>query len=146
MRSSDGPGEAFDVLSNRKGPTCGTKEEPRSWWWIDLGEKNLLFVTHCTLTHKKEDPTLPKWKLQGSTDGRDWKPLQITRKEELKDASYLTATWCVDGKVNAYRYFKIVQTAKNSDGKHGIFLSGIELYGVLLEIRPLEEYVKLEEY
>ena len=146
MRSSDGPGDAMDVLLNRKGSSCGTEEKPSSWWWIDLGENNLLFVTHCALTHKNKDPTLPLWKLQGSTDGRDWIPLRKTEKKELDCSSHLTATWCTDAKVGAYRFFQIVQTGKNSDGKYGIYLSGIELYGALLEVRPLEEYVELEEY
>ena len=145
-RSSDGQGEAFDVLRNRKGSTRSTKQKPNSWWSIDLGEKNLLCVTHCALIHKRKDPTLTSWELQGSIDGHDWMTLDKTKENESSSSSHFTVTWCVDGKVGAYRYLKIVQTAHNSRGIYGIFLSGIELYGVLLEKRPLEEYVKLEEY
>jgi len=38
------------------------------------------------------------------------------------------------GDSNAFHYFRILQTGENSTGNLGIFLSGIELYGVLIEI------------
>ena len=55
--------------------------------------------------------------------------------EEPKSYStYCTCTWAIYGELNAFRYFRIFQTGKNSSAKFGIFLSGIELYGVLVEI------------
>ena len=55
-----------------------------------------------------------------------------------------TCTWAIGGKrpseivgdrwKKAFRYFRILQTGKHSYGGFGIFLSGIELYGVLVKI------------
>jgi len=132
-RSSDGPGKAADVLCHRNDKTCGTEEKKGSWWRIDLGENYLLFITHCALKNGRNDPVLRKWQLQGSTDGRDWTALRTERKQF--EYPGFTATWSVEGKVEAFRYFQILQTGLNSSGKYGIFLSGVEFYGVLLEVR-----------
>ena len=54
---------------------------------------------------------------------------------ELKSCgTYCTCTWVIHGELDAFRYFRIFQTGKHSSGRFGIFLSGIELYGVLVEI------------
>ena len=139
-RSSEGPGEANDVLNRRlnKGVNCGTKEDRGSWWRVDLGENYLLFPTHYSLRHgKKEgDSILRHWKLQGSIDGKDWKDIDThRRKGELTEPlPYATDTWSVQGEVGAFRYFKIVQTGRHSSNGYGIYLSGMEFYGVLLKV------------
>lgn len=142
-RSSDGMGNASDVLSRGGAKTCGTAEEEGSWWCVDLGEKYLLFPTHCSLRHgKKEgDSILRGWKLEGSIDGKDWKDIKTCqRKRDLNDQPnftapipYVTGTWLVEGKCGAFRYLRILQTSRNSSGKYGIYLSRIEFYGVLVK-------------
>lgn len=138
-RSSEGPGNASDVLSRRAGKTCGTAELEESWWCVDIGESHLLFPTHYSLRHgKKEgDSILRGWKLQGSIDGEDWKDIKTCqRKSDLNftvPIPYVTGTWEVEGKGGAFRYLRIFQTSRNSSGKYGIYLSRIEFYGVLLE-------------
>ena len=47
---------------------------------------------------------------------------------------FYTGTWSVGGEVGAFRYFQIFQTGRNSSHKYGIYLSGIELFGMLLYI------------
>ena len=140
-RSSEGPGEANDVLdpqSYKQRKSCGTAEMENSWWCIDLGENYLLFSTHYALRHgKKEgDSVLRRWKLQGSVDGNDWKDLDTkhnSRQPRFRGPyPYYTGTWPVKGEVGAFRYFTIVQTGRNSSHKYGIYLYGIELYGVLI--------------
>lgn len=48
-RSSEGPGDANDVLNHqsyKRRQTCGTAEIEKSWWCVDLSENYLLFLTH----------------------------------------------------------------------------------------------------
>ena len=138
-RSSDREGHAEDLLKDqvKRGTVSGTKDKEGSSWCVDLTEKNVLFLTHYTLRHGRERSmsVLLNWRLEGSLDGRTWTMLKNHEDDHglKKDRSYCTCTWAIDGDSNAFRYFRIFQTGKNSSGRFGIFLSGIELYGVLIE-------------
>ena len=122
-----------------KGGSCGTDAKEDSWWCVDLGENHLLFLTHYALRHgKKEgDSLLRRWMLQGSIDGKHWKDLESKKNSSplhfRGTEPYFTGTWPAKEEVGAFRYFRILQTAMNSSGKYGMFLYGIELYGVLLK-------------
>ena len=139
-RSSEGPGTADEVLSRRlsRNVNCGTREERKSWWRVDLGENYLLFPTHYSLRHGKEegDSILRHWQLQGSIDEKDWKDIGTHRRKGdfTEPTPYVEDTWSVEGEVGAFRYFQVVQTGKHSSGGFGIYLSGMEFYGVLLKV------------
>lgn len=136
-RSSDDRGFATDLLENRRGTLSGTRDEEKSWWCVDLTEKYALFLTHYSLRHGRDNgmSIIRNWRLEGSLDGRTWKTLKKHENDRgLKDPyPYYTATWPVDGEQGAFRYFRIFQTGKNSSGRFSIFLSGLELYGVLID-------------
>ena len=138
-RSSNGEGKAEDLLENqvRRGTVSGTKDQEDSWWCVDLSEKYALYLTHYTLRHGRNssESVLLNWRLEGSLDGREWTILKNHEGDHglNENRPYYTCTWAFDGKSNAFRYFRIFQTGRNSSGKFDIFLSGIELYGVLLE-------------
>ena len=140
-RSSDEYEDAKIILENqlRRGIVSATKAKKNSWWRVDLTENYALYLTHYTLRHGQEQKwsVLRNWRLEGSVDGREWTVLKNHENDrglrELKP--YCTCTWTIDGNSNAFRYFRIVQTGMNSSKKFGIFLSGIELYGVLIEKR-----------
>lgn len=142
-RSSEGPGKANDVLNRRLGrefTDCGTKEIRESWWCIDLGENHLLIPTHYSLRHGKNDgrSILRDWELQGFIDGADWKKIDTCRKkldrEFTEPFPYATETFSVEGDVGAFRYFRIYQTGQHSTRGFGIYLSGMEFYGVLIKV------------
>ncbi|XP_074622553.1 uncharacterized protein LOC141880868 isoform X2 [Acropora palmata] len=138
-RSSDREGHAEDLLKDqvKRGTVSGTKDKEGSSWCVDLTEKYVLYLTHYTLRHGRERSmsVLLNWRLEGSLDGRTWTTLKNHEDDHglKKDRPYCTCTWAIDGDSNAFRYFRIFQTGKNSSGRFGIFLSGIELYGVLIE-------------
>ena len=138
-RSSDEEGKASDILENRvdREIVSGTKAEEKSWWCVDLTENNALYLAHYTLRHGHHtfNSFLLNWQLEGSLDGESWKTLSRHDSDRsLKgNKRYKTHTWAIDGDYSAFRYFRILQTGKNSSGNFGIFLSGIELYGVLIE-------------
>ena len=139
-RSSDEEGKATDILENRvdREIVSGTKDEEQSWWCVDLTENYALYLTHYTLRHgpKKNISYLLNWRLEGSLDGQSWETLRRHDNDRglTGNHPYRRCTWAIDGNGNAFRYFRILQTGKNSSGRFGIFLSGIELYGVLIEI------------
>lgn len=140
-RSSDGPGKASDIFDHQKGTTSGTEERKDSWWSIDLGSCHRLVITHYSLRHGKRDgeSVLTHWQLEGSNDGINWKELETNHKRGdpprfRNPYPYYTGTWSVESKVGAFRFFRIFQTGRNSSHKYGIYLSGIELFGVLFNI------------
>ena len=136
-RSSDGPGEASDIFCHRTGKESGTAAIKDSWWCVDLGENYRLVITHYALRHGKKDgeAILKRWKLQGSTDGITWTDINYSPdpSQFCVPHPYFTGSWTVEGEVGAFRYFRILQTGRNSSGKYGIYLSGVELYGTLIK-------------
>ena len=141
-RSSDEIGDASDILRNQtpeSGFVSATKNEQRSWWCVDLTENYALQLTHYTLRHGNNSAHsyLLNWQLEGSLvgDKHSWKTLKThTRDRGLRGAApYQTCTWPVIANPEPFRFFRIFQTGNNSSVKRGIFLSGIELYGVLIK-------------
>lgn len=134
-RSSDYQGDATDLLENRTEIASGTDNEPNSSWCVNLTEKYALYPTHYTLRHARSLPIIRNWRLEGSLDGSDWKTLKAHKDDRrLYGLSpYHTATWLIEGKFMAFQYFRILQTGMNSKGNCRLFLSGMELYGVLIE-------------
>ena len=139
-RSSDGPGEASDILNHKKGAISGTAERENSWWSIDLGLSHRLIITHYSLRQGKRhgESALTDWQLEGSCDGKNWEELKTICNGKdpqfVAPPPFYTGTWSVGGEIPAFRLFRIFQMGRNSSGRYGIHLSGIELYGVLLNI------------
>lgn len=94
-------------------------------------------MRHCKPGTKS---LLSEWQLQGSIDEtiNSWENIETIfdkNDPQLSNSDrYVTGRWSVGGKMKAYRYFRIKQTRVNKSGKYGIFLSGIELYGTVLNV------------
>lgn len=142
-RSSTENGRANDVLENEySGGESGTKNKENSWWCVDLTEKYSLYLTHYSLRHGRQDGMylLCNWRLEGSLDGKIWETLKEHENDTLLKRTPHQATWAVDGKfTSAFRYFRIYQTGQNTSKSFNLFLSGIELYGVLIEVDVSQE-------
>lgn len=137
-RSSDEVGSATDLLErcHKQGKISGTKNVKESWWCVALSEKYSLYLTHYTLRHGLGNggSFLRNWQLEGSFDGSTWEVLKKHHNDsKLCEPSSYTATWPIEGEVGAYRFFRVFQKGKNSSNEYGIYLSGIELYGVLMK-------------
>ena len=140
-RSSDGAGSANDIFNHGMGTISGTAEIKNSWWYIDLGSSYQLVITNCSLRDGKKngDSALTNWRLEGSDDGKNWEIFET--KINLKDPRckcvdnpfFHSRSWSLRGEIKPFRFFRIFQTGVNSSGKHGIHLSGFELYGILLK-------------
>ena len=136
------PGKARDVFHHKHSKESEADERMDSWRCVDLGESYRLFITHCALRYGKKDgeAILQRWLLQGSTDGRMWTDHKTDHYPSDHSPfraphPYFTGRWTVEGEVGTFRYFRILQTGRNSSGKYGIYLSGVELYGTLVHLK-----------
>jgi hypothetical protein len=117
-----------------------TKDIANSWISVDLGEGWLLVPNYYCLRHgwRKGCYRLQSWCFEGSIDGSSYTALKAHKNDKsLPDQAFSVAAWNVEGVKQAYRYFRIRTTGKNSkdsdgDSYHQLCCAGIELYGMLL--------------
>eukprot|EP01133_Synstelium_polycarpum_P015822 gene15822-18802_t len=112
-----------------------TKDVPASWVTIDLGSNRSVIPMYYTIRHGlpfKSD-SLRTWDFQGSVQGEQWTVLKRHTNDSSLNSKYATHTWQIQGVTTAYRYFRILQTGKNSNNRNFLVLGGIELYGELLQ-------------
>lgn len=108
---------------------------PSSWFCIDLGITRTLVLTNITLRHggnSKQD-CLRNWVVQASNDNKNWIVLSRHKEDKSLDSNYATHTWCITSLTKPFRYFRILQTGRNSSFHNFLSLSGIEFYGELYE-------------
>jgi hypothetical protein len=146
------------VIHDHDGTTSNyTANTPNScnWMAVDLGPGRRLVPTHYCLRHgiRFGGYRLLHWRFEGSNDGATWTVL----KDHTYDASpfpdhgYSVAAWPVNPPPPAgagagaagspgFRYFRIIQTGKNTDFRslmmnmnRSLVCAGIELYGLFTE-------------
>ena len=141
VRSSDGEGCVNDIFDHGEGTISGTAAKKDSWWYIDLGSCYQLVITNCSLRDGKKngESALTDWRLEGSNDGEIWIKFKTGSKMKGSNCNcedkplFRTGLWSFRGKIEPFRFFRIFQTGVNSSRRYGIYLSGIELYGILLK-------------
>ena len=71
----------------------------------------------------------------GSVDGKTWLLLRKHIGDTSLTDKWATHSWDISNneKHQAFRYFRILQTGRNSSNHNFLVLSGIELYGDLYE-------------
>ena len=97
------------------------------------------FISICCLKVAKEGKSCHRWQVLQKV-AKNAKCCSKVAEHNLfmptagskNIASTAHATWAIDGNSNAFHYFRIFQKGKNSSEKFGIFISGIEPYGVLI--------------
>jgi hypothetical protein len=148
MSSIDCGGPYRLIQHTHEGSTTNyTKSEANSWASIDLGKGRSLVVSDYCLRHGCGNGRyrLQSWDFEGSNDGSNWTMLKAHKNDNsLPAQGFSVAAWEVEGANQAYRYFRIRQTGKNSltmtgrnsSGNHYLCCGGIELYGVLLSQKP----------
>ncbi|GAM17293.1 hypothetical protein SAMD00019534_004680 [Acytostelium subglobosum LB1] len=111
-----------------------TKDVPASWVTIDLGPNRSVIPMYYTIRHGffKSD-SLRTWDFQGSVHGEHWTVLKRHTNDASLNLKYATHTWQIPGVTTAYRYFRILQTGKNSNNRNFLLLGGFEIYGELLQ-------------
>ncbi|PRP88084.1 hypothetical protein PROFUN_04175 [Planoprotostelium fungivorum] len=137
--------------------SCYTKNEPYSWFCVDLGEESQFIATHYSFAYGAPGSAcLPRyWILQGGHTEPDlqrkyddnnlpendsqWTNLAIHKNDRSIQAEWQAHSWRVQSR-SSYRYFRLVQTGANTypqhlDGgqwSHVFACNQFELYGTLL--------------
>jgi len=126
-----------------------TKDIPSSWFTLDLGPNRTVVPTAYTLRHGmnfKAD-SLRTWELQGSSNGENWVCLRRHTNDTSLNSRYALTTWKIQNnsglgstsnpslspKQTAFRYFRILQSGRNSNNRNFLVLCGFEIYGELFE-------------
>eukprot|EP01114_Cavostelium_apophysatum_P000023 TRINITY_DN10026_c0_g1_i1.p1 TRINITY_DN10026_c0_g1~~TRINITY_DN10026_c0_g1_i1.p1 ORF type:complete len:446 (-),score=70.30 TRINITY_DN10026_c0_g1_i1:46-1383(-) len=127
-------GNASELL-NRNPSELWTKDVPASWFTIDFGKCRTVHPSHYTLRHggNYRADSLRTWDIQGSLDGSNWTVLKRHDKDTSLSDKFASHTWNLPGVTSAFRYFRILQTGRNSSAHNFLVLSGIEFYGDLYE-------------
>ncbi|KAJ4459434.1 putative E3 ubiquitin-protein ligase HECTD1 [Paratrimastix pyriformis] len=140
-RSSEQAGKASD-LTGRQPCTSYTSNQPNSWWQVDLGAGRLFTPTRYTLRHSNRPANvvwrLQSWRLEGSVDGAEgsWRTLDEHANEPnalpiLADAMVTFAV--APERAFPARHFRVLMTGPSPNGGHHLMLSGLEMYGTLVE-------------
>lgn len=120
------------------GESVFTENEQNACLLVDIGAGRFLRPTAYCLRHDMQSPrgVLRYWMLQGSvedTDEDEW----VTLSTHVNDTSLraevgATAIFTLrEESTVAYRYFRLVQTGPNSNGKGRLHCCGIDFYGDL---------------
>ena len=126
------------MLVGREAETCFTNIIANSWFSVDLGSANAIRPTHYTLRHYIGErgyggAALRNWELQGSADGAFWTTLRRHVDDVgLADVAGATATWSLESD-RAWRHLRVMQTGPNSSGNNFLCLSGLEVYGAIID-------------
>lgn len=134
--SSIEKGDPVNIVGRGGKPLeCWTMDVPSSWMCVDLGAYRSLVLTNISLRHggnSKQD-CLRNWVLQSSNDLQNWTVLSRHRDDKTIDSPFACHTWSISSCTKPYRYFRVLQTGRNSSFHNFLSLSQIELYGELYE-------------
>ena len=117
-----------------------TSIECNAWMDVDIGAGRELHPSGYSLRHDEQGPrgVLRNWVLQGRCNGSiEWEIISEHCNDTSLAATCGSEAYFPLSDVNAlldnkgYRYFRILQTGKNSSGKNRLSCSGFELYGIL---------------
>ena len=113
-----------------------TRNTANSWMSVDLGEGRHLAPDYYCLRHGVDHGgwRLRHWRLEGSNDDSTWTLLKTHANDQALPAQgWSTASWPIEATADgaSYRYFRIFQTGKTSNGDDFLMCAGIELYGLL---------------
>ena len=74
---------------------------------------------------------LLKWVIEGSNDAEDWKVLDSRDTGDLNGKWIVKTYSCSSSGSESYRYLRLRQTGRNSEGRDCLVLSAIEFFGKL---------------
>merc|ERR1712216_724820 len=121
-------GHGENLVGNKEERSL-TKSLPNSWMMVDLKQVGKMRVTHYCLRDgiSSQNYKLRHWCFQGSNNDSDWTTLKTHSDDTTLMDPYQKAGWLVNSS-SYFRYFRILQTGKNSYGKDQLVCCGLELY------------------
>jgi hypothetical protein len=123
----------------RESVRCVTRNEPNQWLLLDL-HGLLLRPSHYALRHylSWDVEALRSWRFEASRDRVHWKLLRQHVDDTTLYTKGQTAVFALTGDPassdasEAFSYFRVVMTGKNSNLHWYLACSGMELYGDLI--------------
>ena len=141
------------ISDDRSKMYCYTTDEENSWFSLDLGEDLRASPSHYTLRHGQgwKRNALRNWVLQGSNNEKTWTNLSIHQNDRTIGSSFATGFWEVSERkkdeekgddgggnggegVGSFRYFRVLQTGRNSSDNHTLCVTGFEMFGSLFSL------------
>jgi hypothetical protein len=110
-----------------------TKDEPNSWICYDFKCMRIK-PTHYSLRSRRDynGYHLRCWTLEGSQDGESWVELDRRENNATLNSQDAIATFSISQSIEV-QMIRPRQLDKNSSGYHHLFVSAIEIFGVILE-------------
>lgn len=147
--SSVGAGQIEDFVG-RILTNCRTQNEPFSYFGVDLGKDRTLLPFVYTIRNRNSTThCMMNWQFEASHDKINWVALDqrvhltgrvdedayLEKEQKMLKQKGAVSSWSIDKDIyreigfEGFRYFRILQTSKNSSGSDNLALSGFELYG-----------------
>lgn len=130
-RSSDGDlnDAGANCLAEQMPRPCYTAARPQSSYSVGLGDFSLKLTAYTLRdgSPANEQWFIREWLLQGSVNNVAWETID-ERTDATIQRQFGVATFRV-AKTKAFRYFRVVQTARNAASGTVLALSGLELFG-----------------
>jgi hypothetical protein len=118
--------------------TCGiecfiTTDVANSWVCYDFGSRRIR-PTHYAVRSRlqNDDAHLRNWKFEGSIDGKSWTVLDSHTNDATLHGAGAIAAFEISQSIEV-RMVRLWQTGKNSNSNDCLFLSGLELFGCILD-------------
>lgn len=142
VRSSDGAGDATDIVDHAANFNSASDNNVNSWIAIDLGSgRSLVVDTYSMQNRTATGEFIRNWKLQGSNDpvsnsignlaAATWTDLDTHIADSTINAGDAWGTFVLGSTPAAYRWFRILQTGANSGSDNYLTIAELELYGTL---------------
>jgi hypothetical protein len=118
--------------------TCGithfyTPNVPNSWVCYDFGKRRIKPTHYAIRTYLNHDNNhLRSWKFEGSMDGQSWTVLDSHTNDATLQGAGSIAVFCISQEMEV-GMVRLWQTGKNSSSNDHLLLSGLELFGQILE-------------
>ncbi|KAJ4460709.1 putative E3 ubiquitin-protein ligase HECTD1 [Paratrimastix pyriformis] len=133
------PGGSPNDACGRSPCESHTLNAPGAWQCFDLGATRTITPTKYTLRHSNMERSvaerLQSWRLEGSPDGKTWRPLDEHTGEPLPAQPDATASYgVVPAKAFPARFIRLLMTGPSPCGLEHLCLSGFELYGFMQEV------------
>jgi hypothetical protein len=122
-------GMMFNIGSTAKGFGY-TKDEVNSWIKIEL--KTITLIPQNYKVQNLSGCYPRTWRLEGSNDDQTWTTLREHTNDTTLSDNKKVETFPLSANNVAFKFFRLIQTGKNSRGDNYLLLSGVELFGKII--------------
>jgi hypothetical protein len=135
--SSNGHNECWDVVNYDWNSYWCTRNSPNEWIQFDFKDRRVS-LSHYALKSDGNGHHLLQWALQGSVDGNSWTDLDRRNTQEL-NGDYVTKIFPCEQRESSstphfYRYIRLMQTGKDSQGRDYLELANFECFGWMVNL------------